>query len=136
MLIRSVVDVDLDSYWSDDDPSIMHRGQWLVSAEDDAAATAVTYFEIDPGKHIGMHTHDAEETIYVLAGTGEIEISGETQHFEPGAIVFVPEGAPHDVRNGPDDTFKALSFFPQAEVVSVFEVPLQPKGSRELGTSA
>ena len=135
-VLKDVHGLELDSFWSDEDPSVMHRGHWLLSAEEGADATAVTYFEIDPGKRIGMHTHDAEETIVVMQASGEVLVSDDSFGFAPGAVIFVPEGAAHDVRNTSAETFRAVSFFPAPEVASVFEVVLQPAGSRELGTSS
>ena len=134
MLLENVDRLDLESYWSEEDPSLMHRGKWVVYSETGADATAATYFEIDPGKHIGSHTHDAEETIFVLEGFGEVVVGDERENFDPGAVVFVPDGIPHDVHNGGQETFRAISFFPKAEVSSTFEVVLQPEGSRKLGS--
>ena len=134
-MLKSLEGLELDAFWSEEDPSVMHRGHWLLSSEQGGDATAVTYFEIDAGKRIGMHTHDAEETIVVMGGTGNAIVSGDPLAFGPGSVIFVPEAAPHDVRNTSTETFRAVSFFPAAEVSSVFEVVLQPAGSRELGTS-
>ena len=125
-ILKSLQGLELDAYWSEEDPSVMHRGHWLLSSEQGGDATAVTYFEIDAGKRIGMHTHDVEETIVVMRGSGNAIVSGDSLAFGPGSVIFVPKGAPHDVRNTSAEIFGAVSFFPAAKVYSLFEVVLQP----------
>jgi quercetin dioxygenase-like cupin family protein len=55
--------------------------------------------DFDPGYVSPMHAHPGEEIIYVIEGTLEYEIGGETAKVKPGDVLFVPAGTPHLARN-------------------------------------
>ena len=56
--------------------------------------------DFDPGYVAPRHTHPGEEIIYVLEGTLEYEIEGETpRRVKPGDVLFVPAGAIHTAKN-------------------------------------
>ena len=134
MIDAHVERLDLDSYRAKDKEGIGHRGAWPVYSEKGSGATAVTYFEIAPNERIGSHTHDAEETIYVMQGRGTATVGEGTGEFEAGTILFVPAGTRHDLHNESDDVFRAVSFFPRATVVTIFDDVMEPDNTTRLGT--
>lgn len=51
------------------------------------------------GEATQRHLHRATEEIYfVLEGTGELEVAGETRDVGPGDAILIPPGAPHTIR--------------------------------------
>jgi len=52
-----------------------------------------------PGASFPRHTHPGAEIIYVLAGTLEYEVKGETVTLKSGDVLFVPAGTVHAARN-------------------------------------
>jgi quercetin dioxygenase-like cupin family protein len=63
---------------------------------------------LDPGKVERAHHHpDTDETIHILAGAGEARLADNVVPLARGDTVFVPAGAVHEWRAGPD----GLSFF-------------------------
>lgn len=125
---------DLEYNWAKDDPSIAHRSGWPVFAGTGAADSAITYFEIDPGKHIGAHTHDADETILLLCGKARAKVADEERQVHPWTLVHVPEGTPHDVFNEGAEKLQLVGFFSRASVITIFEDVQMPDDSTKLGT--
>ena len=59
----------------------------------------VTVGELDPGGSVDLHSHAAEEAIYVLGGRLTMEIAGSTEELSEHEFVFVEAGAPHALAN-------------------------------------
>jgi quercetin dioxygenase-like cupin family protein len=56
--------------------------------------------DFDPGYVSPRHTHPGEEIIYVLEGTLEYQIAGQSKAtVKPGDVLFVPAGTIHWVTN-------------------------------------
>ncbi len=56
--------------------------------------------DFDPGYTSPRHTHPGEEIIYVLEGTLEYEIEGQSPRIvKPGDVLFVPAGKIHAAKN-------------------------------------
>jgi mannose-6-phosphate isomerase-like protein (cupin superfamily) len=56
--------------------------------------------------------HTEDEVYYVLAGTGRVEIGGETTPITPGSIVFVGKRVPHKFLDYPDGLTLLVIFAP------------------------
>ena len=55
---------------------------------------------LEPGEEIGSEVHDDIDQFFrVEAGTGEIDIDGNTRQVGPDMAMIVPAGARHNVRN-------------------------------------
>lgn len=124
----------LEPNWAKDDPAVAHRSAWPVHGGTGASDSAVTYFEIDPGKRIGRHTHDTGETVLLLNGTGRALVASEERSISPGDLVHVPAETPHDVVNEGDQPLELVGLFAQPEVVTIFEDTQMPDDTKELGT--
>jgi quercetin dioxygenase-like cupin family protein len=71
----------------------------LVSSRD-TGAVSVSMLAIAPAAEVPVHTHDPQvDSIYVVAGGGEILINGRWQQVTDGDYIFVPECEKHGVRN-------------------------------------
>ncbi len=129
-----LADLDLIEGYSKDDEDRHARFNFPIFNLTGARAASVVYFEVDPGKHLGMHTDSAEEVLLVVAGTAEAVVGGERGTLEAGSVALVPAMVPHDVTNVGDETVRVAGFFASATVVSVFDEPFEPIGKRVLGT--
>jgi mannose-6-phosphate isomerase-like protein (cupin superfamily) len=55
---------------------------------------------LEPDQATERHYHRATEEIYfVIKGSGEMEVDGETQRIRPGDAVLIPAGAWHTLVN-------------------------------------
>jgi quercetin dioxygenase-like cupin family protein len=124
----NVNELELREAWSDEDSAMRVRSAFPLHAEAGTTSSAVVYFEIEPGEHLGRHTDGAEEILYVVDGKGEGEVGGERVELDTGTLAVVPELVPHAVYNTGDSTLKVIGFFAAAELEHVFEQPLQPMG--------
>lgn len=132
--MTNVNHIDLIEAWSDRDPSRRLRFQFPIFSLTGAKSSAVVYFEVPPGAHIGSHTDSAEEVLYVVAGEGEATVGEERVRIEAGSLAVVPSMVPHDVRNTGKETLRVVGFFSSATVVSEFEDAFAPVGRRIVGT--
>jgi quercetin dioxygenase-like cupin family protein len=105
------------------DPSQRAAFAFPVSSATGTASTAVVYFELEPGAHLGAHTDSAEELLLVLEGTAEAVVEGEPAILEAGSLAVVPATAPHDIRNVGDELLRVVGFFSSSTVVAIFERP-------------
>lgn len=134
MLAVQLAERDLVDISSETDETRRIRVDFPISSVAGAASTAVVYFELEPGEHTGMHTDSAEEIVLVLSGRAEAIVGDERGELTTGGMGLVPALVPHDVRNIGDDTVRVVGFFSSGIVVSVFDDPLMPAGTRVVGT--
>ena len=133
-MISGRIKTGLEPNWAKDDPDVAHRSAWPVHAGTGAEDAAVTYFEIDVGRRIGRHTHDASETVLLLRGSARAVVASEEREIGAGDVVHVPEGTPHDVVNEGNETLELVGFFSAAEVTTTFEQVQMPDDTTELGS--
>ena len=50
------------------------------------------WFAVPPGKRLGRHTDTAEETQFILAGSGELVRDGGSDPVRAGDVVVLAEG--------------------------------------------
>lgn len=134
MLAVQTDELELIEGWSEDDSTRRARFNFPIFNLTGALNTAVVYFEVDPGDHLGMHTDSAEEVLYIVSGTAEAIVGDERGEIGPGSLALVPAMVPHDIVNTGDETVRLVGFFSSSTVVSVFEDPFAPIGRRVVGT--
>lgn len=130
----TLADLELIEAWSDTDERRGARFNFPMFSSTGARASAVVYCEVDPGKHLGMHTDSAEEVVLVVEGSAEVVVDGERGRLETGEMALVPAMVPHDVICAGDQPVRFVGWFASATVVSVFDEPFAPIGKRVLGT--
>ena len=59
-----------------------------LHADAGTKSSAVVYFEIEPGEHLGRHTDSAEEILYIVDGMGEAEVGGERVELDAGTLAL------------------------------------------------
>jgi quercetin dioxygenase-like cupin family protein len=134
MLAVQTDELELIEGWSENDSTRRARFNFPIFNLTGALNTAVVYFEVDPGDHLGMHTDSAEEVLYIMSGTAEAIVGDERGEIGPGSLALVPAMVPHDIVNTGDETVRVVGFFSSSTVVSVFEDPFAPIGRRVVGT--
>jgi quercetin dioxygenase-like cupin family protein len=127
-------ELELFEGWSASDADMRVRAAFPVSAETGACSTAVVYFELEPGRHLGRHTDSAEELLLILSGEGEASVGDERAPVRAGSIAVVPALVPHGVANTGDETMCVLGFFSSNTVLSVFDEPMEPFATRYFNT--
>jgi quercetin dioxygenase-like cupin family protein len=92
-------------------------GQFFAYGGSGADQSTAIYFAMPPGKRLGRHTDTAEETQYVLSGTGELLLDEGSKPVRAGDVFVLGEGTAHDLRNTGSDDLQIIAFFsaPQVE---------------------
>jgi quercetin dioxygenase-like cupin family protein len=92
-------------------------GQFFAYGGSGADRSTAIYFAMPPGMRLGRHTDTAEETQYVLSGTGELLLDEGAKPVRAGDVFVLPEGTAHDLRNTGSDDLRIIAFFsaPQVE---------------------
>ena len=126
--------LELFEGWSESDAGMRVRAAFPISCGTGSHSSAVVYFELEPGHHLGRHTDSAEEVLVVLAGKGEATIGENRASLEAGTLAVVPALVPHVVANTGEETMRVVGFFSSNTVLSVFDEPIQPFGMRFFNT--
>ncbi|WP_298739246.1 cupin domain-containing protein [uncultured Chitinophaga sp.] len=68
--------------------------------------------DIDPGVTAVKHHHPGEEIVYALKGTLEYKLEGRPPVIlQPGEVLFIPAGTPHEVTNIGKETGSELATY-------------------------
>jgi quercetin dioxygenase-like cupin family protein len=86
-------------------------GQFFAYGGSGADASTAIYFAMPPGKRLGRHTDTAEETQYIISGTGELLLDEGARPVRPGDVFVLKQGTAHDLRNTGSDDLKIVAFF-------------------------
>ena len=79
-------------------------GKKLLSKTD----VEVVRIELDPCSSLPVHRTPVDVFFYIIEGSGEIEVGGESKTVEKGSVVESPKEIPHGLRNHSDGTLKVL----------------------------
>lgn len=71
---------------------------WLAKAEDTGGAFLLWEDRIEQGKVTPLHTHPADETMYVLEGEIVMHLDGREHAVQTGGLALAPRGVPHAFR--------------------------------------
>jgi len=76
--------------------------QALLDNDSGATSCSVNCVKTPPGEGspAGMHTHVVDQLFYILSGTMNLEIAGQSHVAGPGTLVVFPAGVPHRNWNG------------------------------------
>jgi mannose-6-phosphate isomerase-like protein (cupin superfamily) len=74
--------------------------------------TQLVAMALAPGEDIGAEVHGTvDQCFFVESGTGEATLDGKTFPLDEHAVVCVPSGTRHDVRNTGAGTLKLLTTY-------------------------
>ncbi|MCK8827424.1 cupin domain-containing protein [Natroniella acetigena] len=81
---------------------------------------------IERNSSTGLHTHEADEYMYVATGYGEsitIEDGEEiVEEVEPDSLIFAPKDVEHNIRNTGDESLKLFCVYtPAIEATGKFK---------------
>jgi quercetin dioxygenase-like cupin family protein len=68
---------------------------WKVRAEETGGAFLLFEDRMEQGKVTPLHTHPADETMYVLEGEILMHLDGSEHRVATGGIALAPRGIPH-----------------------------------------
>ena len=68
---------------------------WLATAEDTGGAYLLFSDDMTQGKCTPLHTHPAEESLYVVAGSLLVHLAGVEHVVDAGGLVIAPRDVPH-----------------------------------------
>jgi quercetin dioxygenase-like cupin family protein len=68
---------------------------WLAKAEETGGAFFLFEDVMERGKVTPLHTHPADETMYVIEGEILVHMDGVEQRVAAGGLMFAPRGVPH-----------------------------------------
>lgn len=83
-------------------------------ASTDSPAMSLSVGEFQPGAEIARHSHDeSAEILYILSGSGEVQVGSEKVPFGGDQAIHLPEGQPHSVKfKGPEKTLVVQIYAP------------------------
>jgi quercetin dioxygenase-like cupin family protein len=80
--------------------------------------TGMTRFP--PGEGAPMHTHNCDEQVTVLEGTGIYEVDGVVTELKQHDTTYIPAGRPHRFHNTGDKAMAILWIYAASEVTRTF----------------
>ena len=80
----------------------------------------VVLMSIPAGEEIGMETHPADQTTFIVAGEAQVVIDGHSTKAGPNHMVIVPKGSEHNIVNKGTGELKLFS---------VYAPPAEPEGA-------
>jgi quercetin dioxygenase-like cupin family protein len=84
----------------------------LIAKEDGAPNFAMRLFEVNPGGHTPLHTHEWEHEVFVVDGEGIVWKDGEDVPIGSGTTIFVPPGEKHCFKNPGSEIFRFICLVP------------------------
>jgi mannose-6-phosphate isomerase-like protein (cupin superfamily) len=92
-----------------------------------AGKSQLVLMSLLPGEEIGAEVHDGDQVLYIVDGEGLAVIDGARQRIEKGSIVFVPEGAHHNIVNTDHVSMKLFTLYaPPQHAVGVVQLHREP----------
>ena len=92
-------------------PDVRWQGAFATYGGGGATQSSVVVFEIEAGGRLGWHTDQTEETQYIIAGNGELQLDEGNKPVGPGTVFVVPTNVRHDLVNTGNETMRAVAFF-------------------------
>jgi len=84
------------------------------------AKVQIVLMAIPAGEEIGMETHPADQTTFIVEGEAQVVIDGHSTKATPNHLVVVPKGAQHNIVNKGSGALKLFS---------VYAPPAEPEGA-------
>jgi mannose-6-phosphate isomerase-like protein (cupin superfamily) len=84
------------------------------------AKVQIVLMNIPAGEEIGMETHPADQTTFIVAGEAHVVIDGHSTKAGANHLVVVPKGSEHNIVNKGSGELKLFS---------VYAPPAEPEGA-------
>ena len=92
----------------------------LVGGKDGTDAFTAGISQFPPGLEVPLHSHNVEEMVTVLEGSGECEIDGVVRPVRQFDATLIPGGVVHCFRNTGDVPMKILWVYATSRVTRTF----------------
>ncbi len=86
--------------------------RWLITQNDGAPRFAMRLFELKPGGHSPLHTHDFEHEVFIIEGEGTVWKEGQETAIREGTAIFVAPGEKHQFKNTGKSRMRFLCMVP------------------------
>jgi quercetin dioxygenase-like cupin family protein len=91
-----------------------------------AEQSCTIYFAIPPGDRLGKHVDTAEETQYILSGSGDLLTDDGSQPVKQGDVFVLTEGTSHDLHNTGSEDLRIVAFFSKPKVEQHWDIETWP----------
>ena len=112
----NVGDVEYSELTSSSSDDAAWKGGFFAYGGNGAERSTVITFSIPPGKRLGRHTDTAEETQFILGGSGVLLRDSGEQPIAAGDVVVLAVGEAHDLRNTGSEDLRVIGFFAGPQV--------------------
>lgn len=106
--IDTIDTLELTSSTTDDAQWV---GGYFSYGGEGAEASTTVYFAVPPGKRLGRHTDTAEETQFILSGSGDLLLDDGPRPVRAGDVVVLTVGTFHDLHNTGSEDLRVIGFF-------------------------
>lgn len=81
-------------------------------------SSQVVLMSVEPGDDIGEETHEVDQILVFVSGSGDAILNGEKSKFGPNSLVAVPAGTLHNFVNTGSEPLKLFTVYspPEEEV--------------------
>ena len=87
--------------------------RWLIGEGSGAPTFYLRLFEVDPGGHTPLHSHNWEHEVYILEGQGKINTPDQSFPVEQGFFALISPGENHQFENTGHQPLKFLCIIPK-----------------------
>lgn len=112
----NLTDVEITELTSTSSDDAAWSGGFFAYGGSGAERSTVITFTIPPGKRLGRHTDTAEETQFILGGSGVLLRDTGEQPIRAGDVVVLAVGEAHDLRNTGEEDLRVIGFFAAPQV--------------------
>ncbi len=116
--VDSLDTFDLQSSTTDDAAWV---GGWFDYGGSGSEKSACIYFAMPAGKRLGRHTDTAEETQFILSGSGDLLLDAGRKPVRAGDVVVLTEGTFHDLHNTGSEDLRVVAVFAAPKVQTTLE---------------
>ncbi len=75
----------------------------------------VVVMSVEPHDEIGLETHDVDQTLVIVEGSGKAILNGNESPIKSGHLVFVPAGTQHNIVNTGNKALKLFTVYAPAQ---------------------
>lgn len=84
----------------------------LLGRADGAPTFAMRHFTVESGGHTPRHQHNYEHGVYIVGGSGTIEMAGAARMIKAGDSLFVEPNTEHQFRADRGEALQFLCMVP------------------------
>lgn len=93
-------------------------GLKLIDGSTGACRISLLRGRLQPGAIHSPHTHDVEESVVFLSGTGVVEIGGLRSEIQPGDAILVAPGVIHSTFNTGSEDLWFVAAYPSNQITA------------------